>query len=727
MTTYHHFRFLLIGLLMSLSAQAQDIVINEYYNTASQNDEWTELVVVKDNLDLTGRYLGDNNAGTSSWQPKLQFANHPLWKNLRAGTIIKIDHAANVAGCNDTYDTDKSDGFIRVCCRNATFFEGGATTTLFLADEGDFVQIVDPSGKMIHGIGHDDDPGSSVVGGTCFTTSANWTNTNSARSATRPCGNYTYYNFQMTAPSSLIMKAGTNGDFSSGMQTNANNPFIEVVNDPFDGIGNGGANNTWVQELRAPIIEAQTICLVKAPNSGNNVLLWEAATDPYPADNSIGYMILRNTNDNFPLPQQGKQYFPGNIIGSGNQTAQVVGINTGSASTFYAENPGPGTFYYRVFAFRYVNTSNFEHSTRGRTYNLTNFIKVNSEPAPVLVVGNDTLCGPGLAKLWVERPNLPNPGSTQWFSSATGGNPILVNSDTLNIAVSQSTSYWVMIQSAAICSEVRTEVKALIVPLPCEYVAPDSACVGVPVVAMGNAIPGISYVWTMSNPPAGVKTSRSDSNAYVISVPNFGSQRWIYFSVRARNDEGCQSPIRRDSLYTTPWDYGVTATPSNPVEGDTVTFRILSNRSTPMVLNWNLAGGTEVSPGFIQLKALAAGDSVKVSPDIVTEGPTDAQECRASLLLSVPVTAKPNPLKPINNLITLNGDDQNATLNFDRRTVKNLEIFDRWGKKIATYGTYANEWKPEGSETALYFYTAEMEETSGSGFKKINGWVWAVQ
>jgi hypothetical protein len=135
--------------------QAQEIIVSEYYNASSQNDEWTELVVVKDDLDLRGWYLGDNNSATSSWQPKIQFnPGNSFWNHMRAGTIIVLDHASgsDETNCDDQakYDYDKSDGFVRMCVRNPDYFLGGGTTTLFLADGGDFVQIVNPSGKMIH-------------------------------------------------------------------------------------------------------------------------------------------------------------------------------------------------------------------------------------------------------------------------------------------------------------------------------------------------------------------------------------------------------------------------------------------------------------------------------------------------------------------------------------------------------------------------------------------------
>jgi hypothetical protein len=122
-------------LLFTRTVFSQEIVINEYFNSDDQRDEWTELVVVKDNLDLRGWFLGDNNTGTSSWQPKIEFKDHPLWNNLRAGTVIVIDHAANDTECGNNNDSDKSDGFIRVCCRNTTYFTGGTSNTLFIAGQ----------------------------------------------------------------------------------------------------------------------------------------------------------------------------------------------------------------------------------------------------------------------------------------------------------------------------------------------------------------------------------------------------------------------------------------------------------------------------------------------------------------------------------------------------------------------------------------------------------------
>jgi len=713
---------LALSIAWSKVATAQEIVVNEYYNTSSQNEEWTELVVVKDNLNLSGWFLGDNNAGTSNWQAKIEFKNVPLWKNLRSGTIIIIDHASNLSNCDDATDVDKSDGFIRVCCRNQTFFSGGSTTTLFLADDGDFVQIVDTSGKMVHGIGHDENPGSSVVGGNCFTTSSKWTNTTAAQSATRPCGNFLYYNFNMSSPTSLKVISGTLSDFSAGIQTTTDNGLIDTTDTPFEGIGNGGNNNIWLQKLRAPIMEAQNKCYSKASN-GTITLNWDKATDPFPSDRTIGYIIVRSTTNDFTTPENGKQYQVGDIInGSPTQSDLVVGIIDRSDVTTFSENPGTGTFYYRIFPFRYKNTSPNDHFTRGRTYNSTNFVKVSGGGTVQVTALNDTLCAPGIATLKVIAPV---DASFSWFQTASASTPISgADSDSLVVSVSQSRSYWVEVASPSVCVTQRYEVKAVFDTIEFNYASTDSICEGTPVVLNGLDGPEISYRWNLVNPPAGVKTTRFDSASFQISVPYFPAKTWIYFSVRARNADGCQSATKKDSIYTIPFDPRVVSSPANPVDGDKVTFRVESMPPNYFVNDWTITNGILITKNSFSLEATATSDSIKVLANIQILLPTDGKICSVNRMANVFVS---RPLKPINNLITNDANERNNTLNFDRREVKNLEIFNRWGKKIFSASTYANDWKPETKEEGTYFYTAEVKEPSSSVFVKYSSWLTIVK
>jgi hypothetical protein len=91
------------------------------------------------------------------------------------------------------------------------------------------------------------------------------------------------------------------------------------------------------------------------------------------------------------------------------------------------------------------------------------------------------------------------------------------------------------------------------------------------------------------------------------------------------------------------------------------------------------------------------------------------------------VPPKEEPLLPINNLISANGDAQNSTLDFDRREVKNMIIYDRWGKKIYSADLYKNDWNPGSKETGTFFYSAEMKVPGTATFEKVSGWVEVVK
>ncbi|MDF1547677.1 MAG: hypothetical protein P1P88_07630, partial [Bacteroidales bacterium] len=68
--------------------------MNEYYNAQNPSDEWVELLVVSDYINLVNYTLRDtkfNNGMADSWAGGVQFANNDLWRELRAGTVIVIN------------------------------------------------------------------------------------------------------------------------------------------------------------------------------------------------------------------------------------------------------------------------------------------------------------------------------------------------------------------------------------------------------------------------------------------------------------------------------------------------------------------------------------------------------------------------------------------------------------------------------------------------------------
>ena len=711
------FLFLCLGFgLFSGKISAQEIVVNEYYNASAQSDEWTELVVVKDDLDLRGWYMGDNNAATNSWQPKIRFSTSAsLWNHLRAGTVIIIDHATgtDASNCDDVtkYDYDKSDGFLRVCCRNPDYFEGGSTTTLYLADGGDFVQLVNPSGKMVHGIGHDANPGGSVIGTPCYSTSANWTDISAANGDTPPCPNgpFTYYKFGMQAPTSLKMVSGTLAGFSSGLQSTTSNGIIDTTDTPFEGIGNGSANNPWLIDLRAPDFTAQTICPVGLPQ-GAISLTWNNMTDPVSSDQTCGYMVVRNTTDNFGLPSQGKEYSVGSTYGSGIQNVTVAALldNSGAATTTYTET-GAGNFFYRVFPYRYKNTLGFEHPTRGRTYNTVDFVKVNASGMPEIPVINDTLCSPGLATLVVPPLAMPNPGGIAWYENANGGSPILINKDTLRFAVSQTTSFWVEFPNSSWCNGQRIEVKALVQPLICPYTSPDSVCEGVPAIVIGDTRPDLHYKWTNISAPTAVTFSGKDSSLFSISTPSTNKKEWVVFSLSCTNNQGCESKTIRDSIYTVPFECSLYSLPDVAVPGKPLLVKVKSDRNPWQVAEWMVSKSEVLDKTFTSLNLIPESTSPEVKAEIHVLDPRDGIVCKA-------IRSLPNG---IINLVLGNGSPENRFLDFGSKEIQYLHIFNRWGQKVGEFGAgYRKEWPDDKVDSGVYFYQAGT-----IGGLVLSGWV----
>jgi gliding motility-associated-like protein len=72
-------------------------------------------------------------------------------------------------------------------------------------------------------------------------------------------------------------------------------------------------------------------------------------------------------------------------------------------------------------------------------------------------------------------------------------------------------------------------------------------------------------------------------------------------------------------------------------------------------------------------------------------------------------------------VFTPNGDGYNETFEVTgaRGTIWSLTLFNRWGKHVAGYEHYRNDWQAEGLENGIYYYVL-TSRVSGRSFK---GWV----
>lgn len=110
--------FLVALMSIGIVANSQQVVVNELYNS-SATDEWIELLVVQDSLDMRGWDLRDFSSGGAP-QAQLDFTTSTLWSNLRAGTLIVVTRPEVTI----IEDTDPSDYLVIIKGGNALYFTG---------------------------------------------------------------------------------------------------------------------------------------------------------------------------------------------------------------------------------------------------------------------------------------------------------------------------------------------------------------------------------------------------------------------------------------------------------------------------------------------------------------------------------------------------------------------------------------------------------------------------
>ncbi|MFN0156673.1 MAG: phospholipase D-like domain-containing protein [Bacteroidota bacterium] len=124
-------------------ASSQQVVVNELYNS-SATDEWIELLVVQDSLDMRGWDLRDFSSGGAP-QAQLDFTTSTLWSNLRAGTLIVVTRPEVTI----IEDTDPSDYLVIIKGGNALYFTGNPFQ---FAGASEAIQIRNASDVHVFGV-----------------------------------------------------------------------------------------------------------------------------------------------------------------------------------------------------------------------------------------------------------------------------------------------------------------------------------------------------------------------------------------------------------------------------------------------------------------------------------------------------------------------------------------------------------------------------------------------
>jgi phosphatidylserine/phosphatidylglycerophosphate/cardiolipin synthase-like enzyme len=204
---------LLLCFPAALPAYPQDVLLNELYNSGG-SDEWVELLVVDDLPDLRGRDLRDFSSGGSPQEP-LNFTTHPLWSELRAGTIVVVAKPSSPL----TEDTDPSDFLLVLSTDDPVYFSDGVFS---FAGSSDAIQVRDQADLHLFGI--------------------SW-GSNNAGSLPEP-----KVHFSGTSASNSSIA------FVGDHLAEATNPVFWEFEDlsPTPGEGNSPDNTVWIGQLRSP-------------------------------------------------------------------------------------------------------------------------------------------------------------------------------------------------------------------------------------------------------------------------------------------------------------------------------------------------------------------------------------------------------------------------------------------------------------------------------------------
>lgn len=401
----HFFEVLLlmaVFLWLPITGWGQAVVVNSYINNLTPDLEWTELIVIQDNINLAGWSLRDNNSAQTSWQDAIIFRDIAFWNNIRGGTIIVINH--RTAG-NLPVSLDKQGGYIRVNADDPNYFSGGEfpNNTLNIATGGDFLQVRNNSGNHVHGLGHKTEVGTSF------------------EETPLPKLNHIYNLAQNEA---LYVCPGNELNVYGSIAPQVGTTYTAMGNSKTAGLPNpctGNTNSEFWRKYREPSWNSPAATATYNHAQNRVTLNWNNLTDPYPTDQVQGYLVLRNTNNNFSSPVDGRIYAIGDLIG----TAKVIASINPSTNTALFDNLDAAacgqTYYYRIYGYRFNGSFN-NHPARGRAYNELSYAtaSVFIEPLVVSVSISTPLTSlPAGTEVTITAStvNAGDPSNIRWFKN----------------------------------------------------------------------------------------------------------------------------------------------------------------------------------------------------------------------------------------------------------------------------------------------------------------------
>lgn len=380
------FFYIIFYLIFTNIIYSQPIVVSEYKDQTPEG-EWTELLVIQDMLDIVGFTIRDNS-DNASWQPSVRFKDHRLWRNLRSGTIIVINHRGGVI------DDDKSDGYIEIGRDASEYLEAywdrpndGSDPSLSLNANHDMIQIRDANGNHIHLLAH--------------------LNPSRINDVFNGVPNPKVGVPSAAARSVRVYPGSSLSDYNKGLDNNfALTDFSESKGLPNGDNQGRNTNHQFWRKLREPSWNNPLSLNAEISQDYKSVkLTWNPASNI--KDPNEGYLIVRFiSNLNQPLElQDGIIYKPGDNIG----IYTVIDTLPDLTNNEYIDKFRFGTFEcgtkyaYRIYIYRYQESNIPAYKSydfnplnaRGRSYNETDYLSTStliekSIPPTPIITSNKT-------------------------------------------------------------------------------------------------------------------------------------------------------------------------------------------------------------------------------------------------------------------------------------------------------------------------------------------------
>ena len=341
-----HFVLAILCLILVSPLHAQEVVVSEYRNSVDQEAEWTEILVIEDDVDLRGYIVTDNRGAGDRRQSGPQFTDIPFWAHVRAGTIILIHHGPESVVQNPDFDAD--DGYLEMSQLDLDYFDivnvDGASTSsgMNINQDRDFIQILAPDTSHVHGLMHGR-PGGDT-----------WNNTPSPKAG---------YDTTNIGPRSICVSGRTLAAYAAGRSNDSCSTgrymtpgLPNRVDERKERNGLPDVNYLFWQEVREPSWSEDPVITIDEVTPTRHVISWTPMIDTYPEDGVSGYLVLRDTNDFVGFPADA--IVDGTIYNVGDQwgSAEIIAVVPTSDGATYTDTKDLecGTSYtYRVYSYRF--------------------------------------------------------------------------------------------------------------------------------------------------------------------------------------------------------------------------------------------------------------------------------------------------------------------------------------------------------------------------------------